>query len=51
LPAGGEHAPRGWRPGGGEDWWPYGVEANRTAIDTFLRHHYEQGLSTRLLTE
>jgi 4,5-dihydroxyphthalate decarboxylase len=34
----------------GEDWWPYGVEANRTAIDTFLRYHYEQGLSTRQLT-
>ena len=34
----------------GEDWWPYGVEANRTAIDTFLRYHHEQGLSTRQLT-
>lgn len=34
----------------GEDWWPYGLAANRTAIDTFLRYHYEQGLSKRLLT-
>jgi ABC-type nitrate/sulfonate/bicarbonate transport system substrate-binding protein len=34
----------------GQDWWPYGVDANRTAVDTFLRYHYEQGLSTRLLT-
>lgn len=34
----------------GEDWWPYGVRANRTAVDTFLRYHHEQGLSKRLLT-
>ncbi|MEU0468353.1 MULTISPECIES: PhnD/SsuA/transferrin family substrate-binding protein [unclassified Amycolatopsis] len=34
----------------GGDWWPYGVEANRTAIDTFLRYHHEQGLSKRHLT-
>ena len=33
-----------------EDWWPYGVKANRTSIDTFLRYHYEQGLSQRRLT-
>lgn len=34
----------------GDDWWPYGVEANRTTIDTFLRYHFEQGLSRRRLT-
>ncbi|GAA4510898.1 4,5-dihydroxyphthalate decarboxylase [Actinoallomurus oryzae] len=34
----------------GEDWWPYGLTANRKAVDTFLRYHYEQGLSKRLLT-
>ncbi|MFJ8473610.1 hypothetical protein [Kitasatospora sp. NPDC094011] len=34
----------------GEDWWPYGVGANRKAVDTFLRYHHEQGLSGRLLT-
>lgn len=34
----------------GEDWWPYGVEANRPAVDTFLRYHHEQGLSQHLLT-
>ncbi|MDF0530191.1 4,5-dihydroxyphthalate decarboxylase [Tsukamurella sp. 8F] len=34
----------------GEDWWPYGVRANRKAVDTFLRYHYEQGLSKRRLT-
>lgn len=30
-----------------EDWFPYGIAANRTAIDTFLRYHYEQGLSAK----
>jgi ABC-type nitrate/sulfonate/bicarbonate transport system substrate-binding protein len=34
----------------GEDWWPYGLGANRTAVDTFLRYHHEQGLSRRRLT-
>ncbi|MEW2515363.1 4,5-dihydroxyphthalate decarboxylase [Streptomyces sp. NPDC046870] len=34
----------------GDDWWPYGVAANRKAIDTFLRYHHEQGLSKRKLT-
>ncbi len=33
----------------GEDWWPYGVEKNRKTLDTFLRYHYEQGLSTRTM--
>jgi 4,5-dihydroxyphthalate decarboxylase len=33
----------------GEDWWPYGLKQNRTAVDTFLRYHYEQGLSQRRL--
>ena len=31
----------------GEDWWPYGVEANRAAIEAVLRYHHEQGLTTR----
>ena len=34
----------------GEDWWPYGIAANRAAIDTFLRYFFEQGLSPRHLT-
>ncbi|TPW27695.1 4,5-dihydroxyphthalate decarboxylase [Pararhizobium mangrovi] len=34
----------------GDDWWPYGMEANRKAVDTFLRYHYKQGLSKRRLT-
>ena len=31
----------------GEDWWPYGLAANRHVIETFLRYHHEQGLSKR----
>ncbi|MFC0039647.1 hypothetical protein [Actinomadura rayongensis] len=34
----------------GEDWWPYGTSANRTALETFLRYHHEQGLSARRWT-
>jgi len=33
----------------GRDWWPYGFESNRHVIETFLRYHYEQGLSKRRL--
>jgi hypothetical protein len=31
----------------GEDWWPYGISANRATLDTYLRYHHEQGLSSR----
>jgi 4,5-dihydroxyphthalate decarboxylase len=31
----------------GDDWWPYGLEPNRKALETFLRYHHEQGLSRR----
>lgn len=34
----------------GRDWWPYGVSANRNTLDTYLRYHYEQGLSQRRWT-
>jgi len=34
----------------GEDIWPYGLEENRKALETFLRHHHAQGLSSRLVT-
>ena len=34
----------------GEDWWPYGLEANRHVLETFLRYHHEQGLSKRRFT-
>lgn len=33
----------------GEDFWPYGFEPNVRTLDTFLRYHYEQGLSKRQL--
>jgi 4,5-dihydroxyphthalate decarboxylase len=33
-----------------DDWWPYGIAANRKTIDTFLRYFFEQGLSERHLT-
>jgi 4,5-dihydroxyphthalate decarboxylase len=33
----------------GEDFWSYGVEPNRKALETFLRHHHSQGLSSRLV--
>jgi len=34
----------------GEDWWPYGLAANRHVLETFLRYHHQQGLSKRLRT-
>jgi len=33
----------------GDDWWPYGFAKNRAVLDTFLRYHHEQGLSSRRL--
>ena len=34
----------------GRDFWPYGVEENRTALEAFLRYHFDQGLSERRLS-
>ena len=31
----------------GNDYWSYGFEANRHALETFARYHHEQGLSAR----
>src|SRR5262245_50806762 len=31
----------------GDDFWPYGVEANRRTLETCLRHHQEQGILKR----
>jgi 4,5-dihydroxyphthalate decarboxylase len=31
----------------GEDYWSYGLEANRHVLETFLRYHHDQGLSRR----
>jgi len=34
----------------GPDYWSYGVAGNEVTIDTFLRHHHSQGLSSRRLS-
>jgi 4,5-dihydroxyphthalate decarboxylase len=33
----------------GQDFWPYGFTKNEANLRTFLRYHFEQGLSKRLL--
>ena len=33
----------------GDDYWSYGFAPNRNVLGTFLRYHFEQGLSKRLL--
>ena len=33
----------------GEDYWPYGVEANRRVLETQLGWHHAEGLSPRLV--
>ncbi len=32
----------------GKDFWPYGLEANRHVLESFLRYSYEQGLASTL---
>lgn len=34
----------------GDDFWPYGYQKNEKTLETFLRYHFEQGLSKKLLT-
>ncbi|MEU4481082.1 ABC transporter substrate-binding protein [Micromonospora sp. NPDC023966] len=34
----------------GDDFWSYGLDANRHVLEAFLRYHHAQGLSPRLLT-
>src|SRR6185312_2143528 len=34
----------------GDDFWSYGVASNRKTLETFLRHHHAQGLSSRLVS-
>lgn len=34
----------------GDKFWPYGVDANRTEIETLARYAYEQGLVPRLFS-
>jgi 4,5-dihydroxyphthalate decarboxylase len=33
----------------GDDFWPYGFQANCHVLETFVRYHHEQGLSQRRL--
>jgi 4,5-dihydroxyphthalate decarboxylase len=33
----------------GRDFWSYGVAPNRKTLETFLKHHHAQGLSSRLV--
>ena len=33
----------------GDDYWPYGIEANRKTIEAMARYSYEHGLSARLM--
>ncbi|HET7412797.1 MAG TPA: ABC transporter substrate-binding protein, partial [Pararhizobium sp.] len=34
----------------GPDFWAYGLNASRQTLESFLRHHHEQGLSPRQLS-
>jgi len=34
----------------GEDFWPYGIEANRKTLEAMARYSFEQGLAVRQLT-
>ena len=34
----------------GADFWSYGVAANRRTLETFVRHHFSQGLSARAIS-
>lgn len=46
-----DHAERAGRSlgfGAGR-YWPYGIEANRTTLDAFLRYAFEQGVCHRML--
>jgi 4,5-dihydroxyphthalate decarboxylase len=43
-----EHA-RQWRELAGEDFWPYGIEANRRTLEPFLQYAFEQGVARRQL--
>jgi 4,5-dihydroxyphthalate decarboxylase len=40
---------RQWKEIAGEDFWPYGVEANRPTLEAFLQYGYEQGVCRKRL--
>ena len=31
----------------GDDFWPYGIDSNRAALERMIRYHHEEGLSPR----
>ena len=31
----------------GDNFWPYGIEANRKALETLFQYSYEQGLAKK----
>jgi 4,5-dihydroxyphthalate decarboxylase len=33
----------------GDDYWSYGVPANRHVLESFVRHHHAQGISSRVV--
>jgi 4,5-dihydroxyphthalate decarboxylase len=33
----------------GEDFWPYGLPANRHVLEAFAKHHHAQGISSRVV--
>jgi 4,5-dihydroxyphthalate decarboxylase len=33
----------------GNDFWSYGLDANRRVLEAFLRRHFDEGLSPRPL--
>ena len=34
----------------GDNYWPYGIEPNRKALETLFQYSYEQGLASKKLT-
>lgn len=48
IPWGYEHARRA-QDLFGKEYWPYGIEANRTSLDAFLQYAFEQGICHRRL--
>ena len=44
-----EHARRAQALFGEQDYWPYGIAANRVTLEAFLRYAHEQGVCHRLL--
>ena len=34
----------------GENFWPYGIEANRTSLEALFQYSHEQGLASKRLT-